>query len=76
MKEIRATILISQYTVAIVAHGEDVDDTFGSYGVLLSRFFMHDLTKITSRKSTTRVITFYFRIPTFKEYLENESVLE
>ena len=30
---------------------------------------MHDLTKITSRKSTTKVITFYFRIPTYAEYL-------
>ena len=36
---------------------------------LISRFLMHDLTKITSRKSTTKVITFYFRIPTYAEYL-------
>jgi len=33
-----------------------------------SRFFMHDLIKITSRKSSAKIITFYFRIPIFKEY--------
>ena len=29
---------------------------------------MHDLIKITSRKSTTKIITFYFRIPKLAEY--------
>jgi hypothetical protein len=35
---------------------------------------MHDLIKITSRKSSTKIITFYFRIPLFSEY--NASALE
>jgi hypothetical protein len=29
---------------------------------------MYDLIKITSRKSTTKIITFYFRIPKLKDY--------
>lgn len=29
---------------------------------------MHDLIKITSRKSSAKIITFYFRIPKFGEY--------
>lgn len=29
---------------------------------------MYDLIKITSRKSTTKIITFYFRIPKLAEY--------
>jgi hypothetical protein len=29
---------------------------------------MHDLIKITSRKSSAKIITFYFRIPRFGEY--------
>lgn len=29
---------------------------------------MHDLIKITSRKSSSKIITFYFRIPVFSEY--------
>jgi len=29
---------------------------------------MHDLIKITSRKSSSKIITFYFRIPVFEEY--------
>ena len=29
---------------------------------------MHDLIKITSRKSSAKIITFYFRIPQFGEY--------
>lgn len=33
-----------------------------------SRFFMHDLIKITSRKSSAKIITFYFRIPRFGDY--------
>lgn len=37
---------------------------------------MHDLIKITSRKSTTKVITFYFRIPTFVEYMHSQEILE
>lgn len=65
-KEIRTSILISQYTVSVLALGADVETT--EFGLLLSRFFMHDLTKITSRKSSNKVITFYFRIPTFMEY--------
>jgi len=35
---------------------------------------MYDLIKITSRKSTTKIITFYYRIPKRSDY--NESVLE
>lgn len=33
-----------------------------------SRYTMYDLVKITSRKNSASVITFYFRIPKFKEY--------
>lgn len=36
--------------------------------MLQSRFYMYDLIKITSRKSTTKIITFYFRIPKLAEY--------
>ena len=32
---------------------------------------MHDLIKITSRKSSAKIITFYFRIPQFGEYNTN-----
>lgn len=32
---------------------------------------MHDLIKITSRKSSAKIITFYFRIPQFGEYNAN-----
>ena len=35
---------------------------------------MYDLIKITSRKSTTKIITFYYRIPKKQEY--DEQVLE
>ena len=35
---------------------------------------MYDLIKITSRKSTTKIITFYYRIPKKSEY--DERVLE
>lgn len=35
---------------------------------------MYDLIKITSRKSTTKIITFYYRIPKKSEY--DEKVLE
>ena len=45
-----------------------------AYAVLQSRFFMYDLIKITSRKSTTKIITFYYRIPKKAEY--DERVLE
>ena len=45
-----------------------------NYAMLQSRFFMYDLIKITSRKSTTKIITFYYRIPKKSEY--NESILE
>ena len=38
------------------------------YAILESRFLMHDLIKITSRKSSSKIITFYFRIPLFTEY--------
>lgn len=37
--------------------------------IMESRFLMHDLIKITSRKSSSKIITFYFRIPTIDEYL-------
>ncbi len=63
--------MISQYTVSVLALASDVETT--DYGILLSRFFMHDLTKITSRKSTNKVITFYFRIPTYIEYQLNDT---
>jgi hypothetical protein len=38
------------------------------FAFIESRFLMHDLIKITSRKSSTKIITFYFRIPFFEEY--------
>ena len=44
------------------------------FALLQSRVFMYDLIKITSRKSTTKIITFYYRIPKKTEY--DESVLE
>lgn len=37
---------------------------------------MHDLVKITSRKTQTKVITFYFRIPTYPEYAQSEEKLQ
>jgi hypothetical protein len=39
-----------------------------------SRFLMFDLIKITSRKSSSKIITFYFRLPLIAEY--NSQVLE
>jgi len=33
-----------------------------------SRFLMYDLIKITSRKSSAKIITFYFRVPLMPEY--------
>ena len=33
-----------------------------------SRYTLYDLVKITSRKNSASMITFYFRIPKFKEY--------
>ena len=33
-----------------------------------SRFLMYDLIKITSRKSSSKIITFYFRIPLHQDY--------
>ena len=40
---------------------------------------MYDLIKITSRKSTTKIITFYYRIPKLEEYdaqiLEQRDIL-
>jgi len=44
------------------------------YALLQSRFFMYDLIKITSRKLTTKIITFYYRIPKKAEY--DERILE
>ena len=38
------------------------------YALLESRFIMYDLIKITSRKSSTKTITFYFRIPQYHNY--------
>lgn len=35
---------------------------------------MYDLIKITSRKSSAKIITFYFRVPLIQEY--NSQVLE
>ena len=41
---------------------------------------MFDLIKITSRKSTTKIITFYYRIPKYEDYdpdqLEKPDFLE
>jgi hypothetical protein len=42
----------------------------------MSRFYMHDLIKITSRKSTTKIITFYYRVPNIEEYCESQQMLE
>ena len=39
-----------------------------THTILMSRFFMYDLIKITSRKSTTKIITFYYRIPKLADY--------
>lgn len=39
-----------------------------------SRFLMYDLIKITSRKSSSKIITFYFRVPLLADY--NAEVLE
>lgn len=44
------------------------------FALLESRFLMHDLIKITSRKSSSKIITFYFRIPLFSDY--NSQALE
>lgn len=46
----------------------------GPYAILESRFLMYDLIKITSRKSSSKIITFYFRIPLLQDY--NFQVLE
>ena len=54
----------------MIASGQDLEIP-KVHSMIVSRFFMHDLTKITSRKSTTKVITFYFRIPKFGEYHSN-----
>ena len=59
----------------MTALATQVSDT-DNHSILLSRFFMHDLIKITSRRSTTKVITFYYRIPKYEEYLQNEQALE
>ncbi|CDW77412.1 tbc1 domain family member related [Stylonychia lemnae] len=40
----------------------------GPFAILESRFLMYDLIKITSRKSSSKTITFYFRIPMLEEY--------
>lgn len=53
------SIIITQYTTICLCQ---------SYSFIQSRFFMHDLIKITSRKSSAKIITFYFRIPQFGEY--------
>jgi hypothetical protein len=60
--EIPVTLLISQY--AVVAVSEENKQ-------LLSRFYMHDLVKITSRKTHTKQLTMYFRLPTFHDYVVN-----
>ena len=36
---------------------------------MLSRFQMHDLIKITQKKEDFKIITFYFRIPIFHNYI-------
>lgn len=40
-----------------------------NFALIESRYLMHDLIKITSRKSSAKIITFYFRIPVFEEYI-------
>lgn len=62
MSEIPVTLLISQN--AVVAVSEENKQ-------LLSRFYMHDLVKITSRKTHTKQITMYFRLPKFNDYMLN-----
>lgn len=39
-----------------------------SVALIESRFLMYDLIKITSRKSSSKIITFYFRVPLHTEY--------
>ena len=53
------TIAITQFTTICMCQ---------AFSSIQSRFFMHDLIKITSRKSSAKIITFYFRIPQFGEY--------
>jgi hypothetical protein len=72
LREVRTSLVISQFSVCILCLGEEISQATKEHSFLLSRFFMHDLTKITSRKSTTRVITFYFRIPRFEDYKSAE----
>jgi hypothetical protein len=45
-----------------------------SIALIESRFMMYDLIKITSRKSSAKIITFYFRVPLMQEY--NVQILE
>lgn len=59
------SIIITQFTTICLCQ---------THRTIQSRFFMHDLIKITSRKSSSKIITFYFRIPKFGEY--NESYFE
>jgi len=56
------SIIITQFTTVCLCQ---------AYSFIQSRFFMHDLIKITSRKSSAKIITFYFRIPQFGEYNSN-----
>ena len=42
--------------------------TSEKYTYIDSRYTMYDLVKITSRKNSGNMITFYFRIPEYKEY--------
>ena len=55
----KTSIIITQFTTICLCQ---------PLQTVQSRFFMHDLIKITSRKSSAKIITFYFRIPQFGEY--------
>mgnify|MGYP007125209191 FL=1 len=55
----KTSIIITQFTTLCLCQ---------PLQTVQSRFFMHDLIKITSRKSSAKIITFYFRIPQFGEY--------
>lgn len=83
--QVLSNILITPFTVAIIQKTSDQNngqypavrnpqDEALPFAVLQSRFYMYDLIKITSRKSTTKIITFYYRIPKKEEY--DETVLE
>jgi hypothetical protein len=54
--------------------GKNSKTPANSVALIESRFLMYDLIKITSRKSSSKIITFYFRVPLHSDY--NSEVLE